>query len=239
MTRHFVVLALAVLFAACGGETPSAKAPSAAAGAPDRRAADGEGLARFIVDGFNDRLLGCDYGRVVEGLQQQIRLFVPEAQSSLFGFYSIEDYTGEPDPYDPTVHSAENPPPTREAELANLLALFPEGRLAQGLASPDGGEGAPYWPFNGDNDLDLQALAGISFAEICRTAVRTLSGGDPGRLRAQYRRDGSDVDGHPTWILSFPRGSAEDRTLRVEENRRLVVKETADGWSILRFTPKT
>ncbi len=240
---RIALLALGVSLAGCGGDGSSSLVPRASAtasaepaagGAPDRNAEDGEGIARFIVDGFNERLLGCDYDRVVEGLKQELELFVPEVQSGLFGDYSQESYTGPPDPIDSSVHSSENPPPTREEELANLLALFPNGRLTDGMNDDDP---PAEWPFGADNDLDLAEFAGVSFEEVCRAGIRLVSGEDPARLKASYRRDGEDADGNPSYVLSFPRGSVPDESLRIEEARRLDVTKTEAGWSILRFMP--
>lgn len=243
---RIALLALAVWVAGCGGDVPdtskvpsanpsaSASAEPAETGAPDRQADDGEGIAKFIVDGFNEHVLGCDYDAVVEGLGQEMQLFVPDVQSSLLGDYSQESYTGPPDPIDSSVHSSENPPPTREEELANLLALFPNGRLTDGMNDDDP---PAEWPFGADNDLDLGEFAGVSFEEVCRAGVRLVSGGDPALLKASYRRDGEDADGNPSYVLSFPRGSVPDESLRIEEARRLVVTETEAGWSILSFMP--
>lgn len=194
-----------------------------------------------MVKGFNEALLGCDYRRTVAGLRQQIRLFEPNSQSGLFGEYSPEEYTGEPDPTVEGEYSRENPPPTRDEELRTALGLFPNGRLAY---DADGSiSGSDYaeikWPFSNDNGLDLEALGGVSFVEVCRLAIRNMAGEDPTRLKASYRRAGVDGEGNPSWILSFPIGSvSDDDGLQVLPVRQLVVREGPAGWSIVKFIPR-
>jgi len=248
--RRLIVAAVAVLIAASIGvfgvavsgseqqQGPSTSASKQSAPiTADRKRADGEGLARFIVDGFNRDLLRCDYRRVVAGLKELSRLFEPGSQSGLFGQWPPEYYTGPPDPYDDSVPWRGNPPPDRETELRGLLDLFPRGRLAGSRQTSEGLE-PPEWPFNGDNDLDLGSLGGVSFREVCRLAVTTMSGGDSSRLRASYRRDGEDEHGNPVWVLSFPVGSVSDNDgLQVVEARRLVVRQGPLGWSIQQFAP--
>lgn len=223
------------------GESPSRPASSELK--PDRSKADGEGLAEFIVAAFNKKLLRCGYRGTVAALKTEVKLFEPGADSGLFGQYKTEDYTRttEPDPGLTSGYWIGNPPPSREAELDNLLRLFPNGRLAEGLEGyGEEDDSIPDWPFPPGNGLTLEALGGSRFKDVCEKAVANTSGGDPSSLHASYRRGDVAVGGNPTWVLSFPRGSVQNtggNELRVEPARQLVVAKGPGGWSIRQFVP--
>ncbi|MEV4420057.1 hypothetical protein AB0L40_08795 [Patulibacter sp. NPDC049589] len=219
-----------------GGAIPGAPAAKRAPTAPAAdRQADGEGIAKLIVDGFDRGLVGCDFNVATTSLRRLSALFEPGAESGLLGQYSEDEYHGPTDG-DPSAYSAENPPPDRATELRDLLSMFPGGRFAARQV-PD--YDILEWPFNYDpeNAEIFQALDGSSYATVCHAGVAYLAGSDPARLRASYRRAGSDASGRPIWLLSFPVGSDADHSLQTVEARELVVADHDGAWRIASFRP--
>lgn len=136
----FASIALAlVVFSGCGEADERAgggDSKGSTALVADREKSDGEGIPEFVVAAFTEALLRCDYKKTLGALKQHSRLFAPGSQSALFGQYGKKSYTGPPDPRDESVRSRENPPPSREQELASLLGLFPGGRLVEDASEP-------------------------------------------------------------------------------------------------------
>ncbi len=235
-----VALVLACLtLLACGDSSsrPDATRTLAAAGdRADLNLPDGEGIARFIVDRFNQGFIGCNYEKAASGLRQLAGLFEASAQSGLLGEYSDDVYSGPPDP-DSSAYSPYNPPPDRQTELHNLLSMFPKGRFA---ARRVPGDGILDWPFSTDEPeaTAIEALDGLPFAELCHAVVGYLSRGQgPATLRASYRRAGTDQHGLPQWALAFPRGSAPSHSLAIDAIRSLTVRQSQAGWKIVSFRP--